>query len=150
MRSTSLLLVLSLCFVFVFAFAACSQLAQAQTLTTLHSFSGGNDGATPSSLTVEGAAFYGTTQYGGHYGPDECPSGCGTVFQLAPWGSRWLLTPIYTFQGVSSTGFHPMDRPILGPNGELYGTTSDIAVRSGGDGRVLRLRPHPTIPSSVL
>ena len=46
-------------------------------LTTLHAFTGGNDGANPSAALVQGSDgnFYGTTEYGG-------VSGAGTVFRL--------------------------------------------------------------------
>jgi len=148
MRQASLPVTVAICL--AFALAVCSQPSPAQTLTTLHSFSGGNDGATPSSLTRGGTTFYGTTQSGGHYGPEECPDGCGTAFQLKQVGSGWLLTPIFTFLGRDgNTGFHPLDRFVFGPDGALYGTTSDMAIRSGGDGRVLRLRPQPTAPSTA-
>jgi uncharacterized repeat protein (TIGR03803 family) len=145
MRHASLMHVLSLCFVVVLAF--CLRPAQAQTLTTLHSFSGGNDGATPSSLTAGGSIFYGTTQFGGQSSSD-CMNGCGTVFQLKHAGSGWLLTPIYSFQG-HSTGFRPMDRFIFGPDGALYGTTSDQNTFTGYPGELIRLRPQPTAPNTA-
>jgi uncharacterized repeat protein (TIGR03803 family) len=52
--------------------------ASAQTLTTLHSFTG-SDGTLPYSGLISDAsgALYGTTAYGGLYGG-------GTVFKLAP------------------------------------------------------------------
>ena len=58
--------------------------AQAQTLTVLHSFTGGNDGKYPTAgLTMDRAGnFYGTTAYGG-------ASDVGVVFRLSPAGSGW-------------------------------------------------------------
>jgi uncharacterized repeat protein (TIGR03803 family) len=55
-------------------------------LTTLHTFSGGQDGNSPNGL-IEGAdgSLYGTTQFGGDSRAD-CPSGCGTVFKVTTSG----------------------------------------------------------------
>ena len=70
-----------------------TQAAQAQTLTVLHSFSGGGDGDSPSAgLTMDKAGnLYGTTEYGA--------AGNGTVFKLSHSGSGWVLSTLYTFQG---------------------------------------------------
>jgi hypothetical protein len=61
----------------------------ASMLTTLHSFSGGSDGAGPYRGVIAGrsGALYGTTFAGGN---TSCPlsvdyeDGCGTVFKLTP------------------------------------------------------------------
>ncbi len=54
------------------------------TLTTLHDFTGGNDGKFPwSSLVFDANGnLYGTTEYGGNGCSGD--SGCGVVFKIAP------------------------------------------------------------------
>jgi hypothetical protein len=53
-------------------------------LTSLYSFTGGNDGRNPVGGLVQGSDgyFYGTTEYGRRHGWD----GVGTVFKSAPMG----------------------------------------------------------------
>ncbi len=97
--------------------------AQAQTLSVLHAFSGNGDGAVPAAgLTMDGAGnFYGTTSIGGAaYGTE----GYGTVFKLSRAGAGWILRTIYTFQG-GADGSNPYPGVVFGPDGALYGTTSD-------------------------
>jgi len=73
-----------------------SQLAQAQTLSVLHTFTGGADGAGPVGLTIDAAGnLYGTTGSGGLAGCEVF--GCGIVFKLSRAGSGWTLSPLYTF-----------------------------------------------------
>ena len=98
-------------------------MAQAQTLSVLHNFTGYGDGAVSTAgLTMDHAGnFYGTTSIGGAaYGT----SGYGTVFKLSRAGSGWILNTIYTFQG-GSDGANPYAGVVFGPDGALYGTTSD-------------------------
>ena len=59
-------------------------------LTSLYSFTGGNDGANPNAGLVQGSDgnFYGTTYHGGTNG------GNGTVFQISTNGA---LTSLYSF-----------------------------------------------------
>ena len=130
----------------VFAGAA----AQAQT-TVLHTFTNGADGGEPvAGLTMDRAGnFYGTASTGGNTSGDCAignPHGCGTVFKLSRRGSGWVLDPIYTFSGPD--GRNPQARVILGPDGTLYGTTTN-----GGDddeGVVFNLRPPATACKSAL
>ena len=70
--------------------------AQTQTLTVLHTFSGGGDGASPfAGLTMDQAGnFYGTTAGGGF-------GFAGTVFKLSNQGSSSILTTLHTFAGPS-------------------------------------------------
>lgn len=111
----------------------------AQTLTVLHSFTGGNDGGNPEGTLIADRAgnFYSTTWSGG--------LGQGTVFKFSHQGSGWVVTPLYAFHGQDGSG--PQLGLIFGPDGTLYGTTS-----IGGDtgfGVIYNLRPPPTACRSV-
>jgi uncharacterized repeat protein (TIGR03803 family) len=123
-------------------------LAHAQTFTVLHSFTGGQDGASPyAGLTLDGAGnLYGTTTTGGITN-GACSFGCGTVFRLKSAGSGWILTPLYSFQD-SSDGKYPEARVVFGPDGTLYGTT----IEGGGtnDGTVFNLQPSGTVCKTTL
>jgi uncharacterized repeat protein (TIGR03803 family) len=119
---------------------------QAQTLTVLHTFTGGEDGASPIGLTIDGAGnLYGTTGSGGLAGCDS--NGCGIVFKVSRAGSGWTLSPLYTFTG-GNDGALPLSRVILGRNGTLYGTT---ALGGADDtGVVFNLRPPARVMGGVL
>ena len=91
------------------------------TLTVLHDFAGGlNDGQIPlGGVQLDPAGnIYGTTAMGGN------GDGEGTVFQLAPSGSSWMLNILYNFQ-LSSGGITPVAGVIVGPEGNLYGGTAN-------------------------
>jgi uncharacterized repeat protein (TIGR03803 family) len=140
--------------------------APAQTLTVLHNFTGGLDGKIPyTGLTMDRAGnLYGTTAYGGFTGNDCAQAGnvggCGTIFRLAREGSGWAFNPLYQFQGYpSGDGAQPFGRVILGPDGNLYGTTFYGGVTSPhclagefeiGCGTVFKLSPPPTPCKTVL
>jgi len=122
--------------------------AQAETLSVLHTFSGGRDGATPyAGLTMDRAGnLYGTASAGG--------AGHGTVFKLAHGGSGWTFSPLYSFQGTfSQDGAVPLAALTLGPDGSLYGTTelggADACTPQMGCGTVFNLKPPPTRPVSA-
>jgi uncharacterized repeat protein (TIGR03803 family) len=68
------------------------QLTPAGTLTVLHDFAGGTDGAAPLAGVIQAADgnFYGTTSQGG-------ASNAGTVFQLTPTGA---LAVLHEFTGT--------------------------------------------------
>jgi uncharacterized repeat protein (TIGR03803 family) len=113
------------------------------TETVLYSFcaQGGTscaDGSYPySGLIMDGAGnLYGTTESGGSYGE-------GTVFKIAPSGSAWAETVLYSFcaQGGSTCtdGASPRATLILDGAGDLYGTT----VQGGkyGAGAAFQLAP---------
>lgn len=94
---------------------------RAQTLTTLHSFTG-TDGAYPSSQltrarTVQhsNGKFYGTTPYGG-------ASNNGVVFQVTSGG---VETTLYNFCSLSgcADGGTPEGALVAASDGNLYGTT---------------------------
>ena len=82
-------------------------------LTTLHLFTGGNDGANPRAGVVQGrdGNFYGTTVNGGS-------NGYGTVFKISTSGT---LTPLHSFAGTD--GENPVAGLVQGSDGYFYGTT---------------------------
>jgi len=93
------------------------------TLTVLHNFTGGVDGATPYYPPVQGADgnFYGTTSLGGN--PKACDigppaPGAGTVYKVTLLG---VFTTIHQFNGFD--GCAPRGPLTLGTDGNLYGTT---------------------------
>lgn len=117
--------------------------AQAQTYNVIHSFSGLQDGLYPvNGVTVDGSGnVYGTTNIGGS--GTSCYEGCGAAFKLARRGSNWLLTPLYDFMGGSDGGNSDV-RLIIGPDGSLYGTTSQgggTGCGGVGCGTVFKLSP---------
>ncbi len=114
---------------------------QAQTLTVLHAFSG-LDGDLPfAGLTLDRAGnLYGTTYQGG-------AAGFGNVFKLSHEGSGWVLSNLYSFQG-GRDGEHPQARVVFGPDGTLYGTTTN-GGNGNGFGTVFNLRPSATICRAI-
>lgn len=131
---------------FAVFFAVLSHVAEAQTFTVLHTFTGGADGSTPVAGLTNGPSgvLYGTTPFGGIHGGTDC---CGTVFKLNKVNSSWIFTPLYEFF-AGGDGYLPYGGVTIGPNGALYGTT-----QSGGSdniGVVYELRPSPTTCRSVL
>src|SRR5258708_2292758 len=102
----------------------------AQTLTTLHSFNGG-DGRSPEAALVQGSDgnFYGTTVVGGTHVK-------GTVFKINATGN---LTTLHSFSGSPSEGANPIAALVQGSDSNFYGTTA-----SGGEhfqGTVFRITP---------
>jgi uncharacterized repeat protein (TIGR03803 family) len=93
------------------------------TLSVLHNFTGGADGANPEAgLVLDMAAnLYGTTTFGGGNGCGG--SGCGTVFKIDNAGKETVL---YSFTGTNDGAF-PLGSLILDNSGNLYGTTSEPA-----------------------
>ena len=116
------------------------QLTPSGALNVLHSFIGGGDGAYPEAGLIADMAgnLYGTTYGGG-------PGGQGTVFQLTPAGTLYVL---YSFTGGSDGG-RPGADLIADAAGNLYGTTSSggaTASCPGGCGTVFELR----VPASFI
>jgi uncharacterized repeat protein (TIGR03803 family) len=69
------------------------------SLSVLYSFSGGSDGAYPSSQLIldKQGNLFGTAAGGGLV---QCGGfGCGTVFELSPNGSGWNFSDLYSFSG---------------------------------------------------
>lgn len=91
------------------------RLTPAGTLTTLHAFGAGGDGATPTGTLALGSdgALYGVTQAGGSYGG-------GSVYKLARDGS---FATLYSFGGVANDGAGPYAGLVQAADGNLYGTT---------------------------
>ena len=102
------------------------------TLTTLHKFTGGIDGAYPFSPPIRGTDgnFYGTTQ-GGVGGGAQ---GYGTVYRMTHSGA---LTTLYHFD--STHGANPNAPLIQGTDGNFYGTT--ITGGTCGCGVVFKITP---------
>ncbi len=89
-------------------------------LTSLHSFTGGNDGIYPNGL-VQGSDgnFYGTTEYGGG-------GSWGTVFRISTNG---VFTTLHSFAGGNDGGW-PQGVLVQGSDGNFYGTTSSGGTNS--------------------
>jgi uncharacterized repeat protein (TIGR03803 family) len=110
----------------------------AQTFTTLHSFTGGSDGANPyAGLILSGNTLYGTAEGGGS-------SGDGTVFALNANGTGF--TNLYSFtarsgSGANSDGVRPRAGLILSGN-TLYGAA--LQGGSSGNGTVFAVSTNGT------
>jgi uncharacterized repeat protein (TIGR03803 family) len=125
--------------------------AKAQTYNVMHSFTGLQDGLYPvSGVTIDGGGnLYGTTNIGGSGA--NCYEGCGATFELAHRGSGWLFTPLYDFVGGNDGG-NSDARLIIGPDGSLYGTTSQgggTGCGGAGCGTVFNLRPPAHFSGNV-
>jgi len=101
-------------------------------LTTLHSFTGGNDGGFPEAGLVQGSDgnLYGTTYYGG-------TNGAGTVFKISTDGT---LTTLHSLAGGNDGGCSAAGL-VQGSDGNLYGTTEYGGTY--GFGTVFRLTIVP-------
>jgi len=116
-----------------------TQVAQAQTFTTLHSFDY-TDGANPYAALVQATngSLYGTTVSGG-------ANGDGTVFKITPNGT---LNSLHSFDEVD--GGSPYDGPIQATNGNFYGTTQQGGANNNcapynGCGTVFKMTPSGTL-----
>jgi uncharacterized repeat protein (TIGR03803 family) len=120
----------------------------AQTLTTIHSFSGPTaDGELPfpvGHLPFDAnGALYGTTGGGG-------ASQFGTVYQLAPSGSSWQEHILYNFSG-GADGRQPSAGLVFDQNGNLFGSTAfggNLQSCGGGCGTIFELSP-PSRPGGA-
>ncbi len=103
------------------------------TLTTLHSFDGG-DGCTPQGgvMLANNGFFYGTTLF--------CGTGAGTLFAFKPGGS---FRTLYQFRSNSLHGGNPYTVPIQASDGNLYGVT--YAGGSSGLGVFYKVTPSNTV-----
>jgi hypothetical protein len=119
-------------------------MAQAQTLTTIYSFTGANgDGEYPfpegPMRFDSNGALYGTTASGGtNYN--------GTVFQLVPPtqpGGAWTENVLYRFAG-GVDGRQPSTSVVFDQAGNLYGATQfggNVQACGGGCGTIFELSP---------
>jgi uncharacterized repeat protein (TIGR03803 family) len=107
------------------------------TVTTLHWFRGGSDGAVPAGRLIQGfdGDLYGTT-YGLSSAQGE--SGCGTVFRMTLGGE---LTTLHAFTG-SPDGCRASGGLVQGWGGNYFGTT--VAGGAHGQGTIFRLDPFGT------
>jgi uncharacterized repeat protein (TIGR03803 family) len=112
-------------------------------LSTLYSFAGGNDGASPCAGLVQGSDgnFYGTTVGGGAY-TNQYGDGFGTVFKISTNGA---LTTLYSFTG-GSDGAGPYAGLVQASDGYFYGTTVNGGT-NGSWGTVFKISTNgaPTI-----
>ena len=121
-------------------------------LNPLYKFTGGSDGAGPTSGVILGpnGTLYGTAHAGGE---QNCASfeypGCGLVFNLRPQATAchsalcpWTETVLHSFTG-GSDGANPWGNVIFDHSGNLYGTTQFGGITSctNGCGTVYKLMP---------
>jgi len=113
----------------------------------LYRFSGGRDGASPSSGLLLDAVgnLYGTASAGGD--PNDCSTysipGCGVVFELTLSSSgKWREHVLHAFHG-GTDGISPSGNLVLDAAGNLYGTTfrGGSSNCDGGCGTVFELSP---------
>jgi uncharacterized repeat protein (TIGR03803 family) len=132
---------------------AVTQLAQAQTYTVLHNFSG-PDGAAPSAGLIMDSAgnLYGSTIAGGQ---GTCRgNGCGTVYKFKPSRHGGTITTLYEFTGGADGGLP--EGVVFGPDHTLYGNAHGGGLQkcigdagNPGCGVVFNLKRSPTTSGSV-
>lgn len=112
------------------------QMASAQTLIPLYSFTGGNDGNNPIAGLVQASDgnFYGTTSEGG-------AKGYGAIFRMTTNGA---VTPLYSFTN-GFDGAHPYSSLMQASDGNLYGTATDGGTN--GDGVIFRMTTNGVFTS---
>lgn len=110
----------AICLASCIALTAFPAVGHAGTLTTLHTFTGYSDGATPvGNLLYLNGFLYGTTEFAGSTGTDNCPDGCGVIFKMDPKTGK--ETVLYSFQGGTDGAFPSAG--LIYSNGLFYGTT---------------------------
>jgi hypothetical protein len=89
----------------------------------IYRFKGGKDGAQPAGalLLESNGVLYGLTDAGGAHNK-------GTAFELAPKGSRYRETALYSFGGIHGASPRDASGLVADRGGNLYGTT----VTGGG------------------
>lgn len=103
-----------------------------RVLTTLHTFTGSDDGGRPySALRFRDGALYGSTLSGGAHG-------AGVVFKLAPGNPGWTETVLHTFTGGADGG-NPIGPMAFDSIGALYGSTG-----FGGDVKACPNKKNPS------
>jgi uncharacterized repeat protein (TIGR03803 family) len=94
------------------------------TASTLYSFAGGADGASPRSGLIQGpdGNLYGTTLSGG-------TAGHGTTYSITPEGAENVL---YSFGSSGSDGSYPLGALIQASDSNFYGNTDSGGAYSSG------------------
>ena|SRR5579862_1041352 len=100
-------------FAVVLSLVLATGVAQAQSFTVLHEFTGGNDGAQPyAGLTLDRSGnLYGTTHSG------NSGTNWGNIYTLRREGTGWIFQPLHLFDGSLLSGI------TIGPDGTLFGTS---------------------------
>jgi len=131
---------IALFFCFTLSLAVLSNLAQTQTFTVLHTFTGGDGKFPDAPLTMDRAGnLYGTASEGGF-------SDGGTAFKLSRRNGSYTFSLLYDFYQYPTDAAVP-NAVVLAPDGTLYGSSS--AGGSGLEGTVFRLRPPASICASI-
>jgi uncharacterized repeat protein (TIGR03803 family) len=115
------------------------KLAPNGTETILHSFTGGNDGASPygSLIMDDKGNLYGTATLGG---TGDCLSGCGTVFEIT---ADDTLKVLHEFTG-GTDGAYPEAGLMRDKEANFYGTTANGGNTDCGGigcGAVIKMTP---------
>jgi uncharacterized repeat protein (TIGR03803 family) len=92
------------------------KMTPAGTVTTLHSFTAGTDGAAPTAGLIQASDgnFYGTLDSGGAHS-------LGYIYKLTPAG---VFSTLFSFSGTDGTG--PKGELTQGTDGNLYGVTGFV------------------------
>jgi len=112
------------------------RMSPAGTVTVLHKFDGGSEGAEPRSGLIQATDgnFYGTTSAGG--------ARAGTVFRITPAGN---LTALYAFPpNGNGIAVYPGSL-VRGADGNIYGTTANGGPASTGTIFRLTLQGNVTV-----
>ena len=117
--------------------------AHAQDFNVIFNLSLQNGWGPVAGVTRDAAgSLFGTTTYGGSLNG-------GTVYELKDSRGHWTFNNLFTFNAsTGTTGYYPWSGVVLGPNNELYGTTTQGG--SGQAGVVYKLTPPPTACMAVL
>jgi uncharacterized repeat protein (TIGR03803 family) len=120
-----------------FALTPPAQQGGAWPYNVIHKFSGGKNGATPSTTMAIDASgnLYGTTWNGGS---TACYLGCGTVFELAPpaEGGPWKWKILHNW---ANSNQDPDESIVVLHDGLLYGTSEFFGTK--GYGTVFTMTP---------
>ena len=118
-------------------FGTVFQITANGVVTPLYSFTDGNDGANPQAGLTLGpdGNFYGVTD------SSDGLNNSGTVFEITTNG---VFTALYSFTG-GADGANPIAPLILGPDGNLYGTTLNGCA--AGDGAVFEMTTNGAFSS---
>ena len=141
----------TICLASCIALPAIPAAGQAGTFTTLHTFSGYSDGATPvGNLLYLQGSLYGTAEFAGTTGTPNCPDGCGVIFKMNPKTGK--ETVLYSFQGGTDGSFPAAG--LIYANGLFYGTTElgggqKCLDSYSGCGTVFQLDPATGIETTL-